>query len=143
MHKLSTRLVRENQTLVIEDLTVRNMVGNRSLARAISDASWSEFRTMLEYKAVWYGREVIVVDRFFPSSKLCSRCGRLARSMPLRVRTWTCEGCGTTHDRDVNAANNLLAAGLAVTVCGAGVRPRRRIPDGQSATKQKASRREP
>ncbi|WP_024758553.1 RNA-guided endonuclease InsQ/TnpB family protein [Streptomyces exfoliatus] len=143
LHKLTTRLVRENQTLVIEDLTVRNMVKNRKLARAISDAAWSDFRSMLEYKAAWYGREVIAVDRFFPSSKLCSHCGKLARSMPLHVRTWTCEGCGTTHDRDVNAAKSLKAAGLAVSVCGAGVRPQRRTPGGQSATKQKSPRREP
>ncbi|MEU5058900.1 RNA-guided endonuclease InsQ/TnpB family protein [Streptomyces sp. NPDC056210] len=143
LHKLTTRLVRENQTLVIEDLTVRNMVKNRSLARAISDAAWSDFRSMLEYKAAWYGREVIAVDRFFPSSKLCSHCGALAKKMPLHVRTWTCDTCGTTHDRDTNAANNLLAAGLAVTACGAGVRPQRRTPGGQSATKQEAPRREP
>ncbi|MGW3656776.1 RNA-guided endonuclease InsQ/TnpB family protein [Streptomyces sp. NPDC005151] len=142
LHKLSTRLVRENQTLVIEDLTVRNMVKNRSLARAISDAAWSEFRSMLEYKAAWYEREVIAVDRFFPSSKLCSTCGTIASKMPLHVREWTCD-CGTTHDRDINAAKNLLAAGLAVTVCGAGVRPQRSTPGGQSATKQKPSRREP
>ncbi|WP_329579729.1 RNA-guided endonuclease InsQ/TnpB family protein [Streptomyces sp. NBC_01361] len=142
LHKLTTRLVRENQTLVIEDLTVRNMVKNRSLARAISDAAWSDLRSMLEYKAAWYGREVIAVDRFFPSSKLCSHCGTLQGMMPLNVRTWTCE-CGTTHDRDVNAAHNLLAAGLAVTVCGAGVRPQRSSPGGQSATKQKTPRRKP
>ncbi|MCX5393347.1 RNA-guided endonuclease TnpB family protein [Streptomyces sp. NBC_00094] len=143
LHKLTTRLVRENQTLVIEDLSVRNMVKNRSLAHAISDAAWSEFRSMLEYKAAWYGREVVAVDRFFPSSKLCSHCGRLAKSMPLHVRTWTCEGCGTVHDRDVNAAKNLKAAGLAVSVCGAGVRPQRRTPGGQPTTKQKTPRREP
>jgi putative transposase len=143
LHKLSTRLVRENQTIVIEDLTVRNMVRNRSLARAISDAAWSEFRGLLEYKAAWYGRDVIAVDRYFPSSKLCSHCGALAGSMPLHVRTWTCDSCGTTHDRDVNAARNLKAAGLAVSVCGAGVRPQRRTPGGQSATKQKPSQREP
>ncbi|MFF1400114.1 RNA-guided endonuclease InsQ/TnpB family protein [Streptomyces sp. NPDC058287] len=142
LHKLTTRLVRENQTLVIEDLTVRNMVRNHSLARAISDAAWSDFRSMLEYKAAWHGREVVVVDRFFPSSKLCSHCGTLASKMPLHVREWTC-GCGTTHDRDVNAARNLLAAGLAVTVCGAGVRSQRSSPGGQSATKQKTPRREP
>ncbi|WP_329452956.1 transposase [Streptomyces sp. NBC_01724] len=142
LHKLTTRLVRENQTIVIEDLTVRNMVRNRSLARAISDAAWAEFRSLLEYKAQWYGREVIAVDRFFPSSKLCSVCGTLQDKMPLHVRTWTCT-CGTTHDRDVNAARNLLAAGRAVSACGAGVRPQRRTPDGQSATKQEASRREP
>ncbi|SCE55283.1 putative transposase, partial [Streptomyces sp. di188] len=139
LHKLTTRLVRENQTVVIEDLSVRNMVSNRSLARAIGDAAWSEFRSMLEYKAQWYGREVIAVDRFFPSSRLCSVCGTLRDRMPLHVRTWTCD-CGTTHDRDVNAAKNLLAAGLAVSACGAGVRPQRSTPGGQSAVKQEAQR---
>ncbi|WP_328541735.1 transposase [Streptomyces sp. NBC_00371] len=142
LHKITTRLVRDNQTLVIEDLTVRNMVKNRKLARAISDAAWSQFRSMLEYKAAWYGREVIAIDRWFPSSKLCSSCGALADEMPLSVRTWTCE-CGTTHDRDVNAAKNLLAAGRAVAACGAGVRPQRSSPGGQSAMKQETSRREP
>ncbi|MGX2997522.1 RNA-guided endonuclease InsQ/TnpB family protein [Streptomyces sp. JNUCC 64] len=142
LHKLTTRLVRENQTIVIEDLTVRNMVKNRSLARAISDAAWSEFRSMLEYKARWYGREVIAIDRWFPSSKLCSTCGTLRDKMPLNVRTWTC-ACGTTHDRDVNAAKNILAVGLTASVCGAGVRPQRSTPGGQSAMKQKPPRREP
>ncbi|MFJ2963941.1 RNA-guided endonuclease InsQ/TnpB family protein [Streptomyces collinus] len=143
LHKLTTRLVRENQTLVIEDLTVRTMVKNRSLARAIHDAGWAEFRSLLECKAGWYGRDVIAVDRFFPSSKLCSVCGSLAEAMALNVRTWTCSSCGTSHDRDVNAAENLLAAGLAVSVCGAGVRPQRRTPGGQSVAKQKPPRREP
>ncbi|MFM9608761.1 RNA-guided endonuclease InsQ/TnpB family protein [Streptomyces niveiscabiei] len=142
LHKLSARLVHENQVVVIEDLTVRNMLKNHTLARAISDAAWHQFRTMLEYKAQWYGREIVVVDRWFPSSKLCSVCGTLQDKMPLNVRTWTCD-CGTTHDRDVNAAKNLLAAGLAVSACGAGVRPQRRTPGGQSAMKQEASRREP
>ncbi|MEV6243018.1 RNA-guided endonuclease TnpB family protein [Lentzea sp. NPDC051838] len=142
LHKITTRLVRETQTLVIEDLAVSNMVGNRRLARAISDASWRQFRQLLEYKADWYGRDVIVVDRWFPSSKLCSVCGALAEAMPLRVRVWTC-GCGTIHDRDVNAARNILAAGLAVTVCGADVRPQRNTPGGRTVTKQKTLRREP
>jgi putative transposase len=141
LHKITTRLVRENQTLVIEDLAVSNMVGNRRLARAIGDAGWRQFRQQLEYKARWHGRSLIVVDRWFPSSKLCSACGALAAAMPLHVRTWTC-ACGATHDRDVNAARNILAAGLAVTVCGAGVRPQRNPPGGQSAMKQKALRRE-
>ncbi|MFJ8962065.1 RNA-guided endonuclease InsQ/TnpB family protein [Lentzea sp. NPDC102401] len=142
LHKITTRLVRETQTLVIEDLAVSNMVGNHSLARAIGDAGWRQFRQQLQYKARWYGRGVIAVDRWFPSSKLCSVCGALAATMPLHVRTWTC-GCGVTHDRDVNAARNILAAGLAVSVCGAGVRPQRNPPGGQSATKQKILRREP
>jgi putative transposase len=142
LHKLTTRLVRENQTIVIEDLAVRNMVKNRSLARAISDAAWSEFRSMLEYVAQWYGRDVIAIDRWFPSSRLCSVCGTLQDKMPLNVREWTC-GCGTTHDRDVNAAKNILAVGLTASVCGAGVRPQRSTPGGQSAMKQKPLRREP
>ncbi|MFE4627761.1 RNA-guided endonuclease InsQ/TnpB family protein [Streptomyces mirabilis] len=142
LHQITTRLVCENQTLVIEDLSVRNMVKNRKLARVISDAAWSEFRSMLEYKAQWYGREVIAVDRWFPSTKLCSTCGTLQDKMPLNVRTWTCD-CGATHDRDMNAAKNLLAAGRAVAACGAGVRPQRSSPGGQSAMKQEVSRREP
>ncbi|GHF01948.1 transposase [Streptomyces spiralis] len=142
LHKLTTRLVRENQTIVIEDLAVRNMVKNGSLARAISDAAWSEFRSMLEYKAQWYGREVIAIDRWFPSSKLCSVCGTLRDKMPLSVREWTCD-CGTTHDRDVNAAKNILAVGLTASVCGAGVRPQRSTPGGHSVMKQKPLRREP
>ncbi|GIH34187.1 transposase [Microbispora amethystogenes] len=112
LHKLTTSLVRDNQTVVIEDLTVRHMVKNHSLARAISDAGWRELRSMLEYKARWYGRELVVIDRWFPSSKLCSVCGALAEAMPLHVREWEC-ACGAVHDRDVNAARNILAAGLA------------------------------
>ncbi|MEV0232994.1 RNA-guided endonuclease TnpB family protein [Nonomuraea sp. NPDC050786] len=112
LHKVTTRLVRENQVIAVEDLTVRNMVQNRSLARAISDASWRELRGMLEYKAAWYGRELVAVDRWFPSSRLCSACGALRDKMPLNVREWTC-ACGAVHDRDVNAAKNVLAAGLA------------------------------
>ncbi|WP_124396263.1 RNA-guided endonuclease TnpB family protein [Rhodococcus wratislaviensis] len=124
LHKLSTRLVRENQVIAIEDLSVRNMVKNRSLSRAISDAGWSEFRTMLEYKADWYGRRVVAIDRFCPSSKTCPVCGAIASAMPLNVREWTCR-CGAVHDRDVNAARNILAVGLAVAACGDGVRPPR------------------
>ncbi|MFI9158969.1 RNA-guided endonuclease InsQ/TnpB family protein [Kitasatospora aureofaciens] len=135
LHKLTTRLVRENQVVVIEDLTVRNMLRNRRLSRAIADASWTELRSMLEYKADWYGREVITVDRWFPSSKLCSACGTLRGRMPLNVREWTCD-CGTTHDRDVNAAKNILAAGLAVAACGDGVRPQRSTPGRRSSVKQ-------
>ncbi|MGV9862041.1 RNA-guided endonuclease InsQ/TnpB family protein, partial [Rhodococcus koreensis] len=124
LHTLSTRLVRENQVIAIEDLSVRNMVKNRSLSRAISDAGRSEFRSMLEYKADWYGRRVVAVDRFHPSSKTCSVCGVIASAMPLTVREWTCR-CGVVHDRDVNAGRNILAVGLAVAACGDGVRPPR------------------
>lgn len=135
LHKLTSRIVHENQVVVIEDLAVRNMLRNHKLARAISDASWTEMRTMLEYKCAWYGRELVTVDRWFPSSKLCGACGTVAAKMPLNVRTWTCD-CGTTHDRDVNAAKNIKAAGLAASACGAGVRPQRESSrTGQSAVK--------
>ena len=124
LHKLTTRLVRENQTIVIEDLNVSGMLRNHRLARAISDASWSELRHMLEYKAAWYGREVITVDRWLPSSKTCSACGSRVDAMPLNVREWTCGACGAVHDRDVNAAINVkTAAGLAASACGAPIRP--------------------
>jgi putative transposase len=112
LHKVTTRLVRENQVIAVEDLTVRNMVKNRRPARAVSDASWRELRSMLRYKSAWYGRTLVVVDRWFPSSKLCSACGVAQDRMPLNVREWTC-ACGAVHDRDVNAARNVLAAGLA------------------------------
>ncbi len=125
LHKLTTRLIRENQTVMIEDLTVRNMLANRSLSRAISDVAWAEFRRQLEYKAEWYGREVIAIDRWYPSSKTCSDCGHLQGKMPLNVREWTCPQCGTVHDRDVNAARNILAVGRTVSACGDGVRPSR------------------
>ncbi|WP_317441021.1 RNA-guided endonuclease TnpB family protein [Streptomyces collinus] len=140
LHKLSTRLVRENQTVVIEDLTVRNLLKNHSLARAISDASWTELRSMLEYKCAWYGRELVVIDRFFPSSKLCGNCGTVRGKLPLNVREWTCD-CGAVHDRDVNAARNTLAAGLAASAWGDGVRPQRESSrTGRSSVKQEPQR---
>lgn len=125
LHKLSTRLVHENQVICIEDLSVRNMVKNHSLARAISDAAWSELRCQLGYKAEWYGRTVVSIDRFYPSSKTCSECGAIIEKLPLNIREWVCPKCGASHDRDVNAAKNILAAGLAVSACGDGVRPAR------------------
>lgn len=124
LHKLSTRLINENQVIVIEDLSVRNMIRNHSLARAISDASWSELRRQLEYKADWYGRDVIAIDRWYPSSKTCSDCGAIVEKLPMGIREWTC-CCGAVHDRDINAARTILAAGLAVAACGDGVRPPR------------------
>lgn len=127
LHKFTTRLVRENQVIAVEDLGVRGMLSNRTLARAIQDASWARFRGMLEYKAEWYGRELIVVDRFLPSSKTCSACGTVKDTMPVHARTFICpdRGCGHVEDRDMNAAKNILAAGLAVAACGDGVRPKR------------------
>ncbi|MGW5202160.1 RNA-guided endonuclease InsQ/TnpB family protein [Streptomyces spiralis] len=140
LHKLSTRLVRENQTVVIEDLTVRNLLKNHKLARAISDASWTELRSMLEYRCAWYGRELVVIDRWFPSSKLCGACGTVRDRLPLNVREWTCD-CTAVHDRDVNAARSILAARLAVSACGDGVRPQRESSrTGRSSMKQEPQR---
>ena len=126
LHKLTTDLIRNNSLIAIEDLAVRNMVKNRKLARSISDAAWSEMFRQLEYKCEWYGRKLVKIDRFFPSSKRCHHCGFVIDRLPLDVRSWDCPNCGTTDiDRDINAGKNILAAGLAVTVCGADIRPDR------------------
>jgi putative transposase len=114
--------VRSTDVIVIEDLAVRNMIRNRSLARAISDCGWGEFRRQLDYKCQRYGRELVVTGRWYPSSKTCSACGHLLAELSLSTRHWTCPSCGSRHDRDINAAKNILAAGQAVTACGAGVR---------------------
>ncbi|WP_329352128.1 transposase [Streptomyces sp. NBC_01261] len=141
LHKLTSRIVHENQVVVIEDLTVRNLLKNGTLARAVSDAAWTDLRSMLEYKCAWYGRELVVIDRFFPSSKLCGSCGTVRGKLSLNVREWTCEHCGAVHDRDVNAARNILAAGLAAAACGDGVRPQRESSrTGQSSVKQEPQR---
>jgi putative transposase len=121
LHHVSTRLVRGNDVIVIEDLAVTNMIRNRHLARVISDCGWGEFRRQLEYKCQRYGRQLVVIDRWYPSSKTCSACGHLLATLSLGTRHWTCPSCGARHDRDVNAAKNILAAGQAVTACGADV----------------------
>jgi putative transposase len=124
----ATSLVRTADTIVIEDLNVCGMVRNRSLARAISDCGWGEFRRQLEYKCERYGRRLVVIDRWYPSSKTCSACGHRLADLSLSTRHWRCPSCGTRHDRDINAAKNILAAGLAVArgspgdACGAEVR---------------------
>jgi putative transposase len=124
LHKLSTRLIRENQTICVESLQVKNMVKNHSLAKAISDVGWSEFVSQLEYKAQWYGRNLVKIDKWYPSSKRCFDCGHLLDSLTLDVRHWTCPECGVHHDRDVNAAKNIHAVGLTVfDACGEARRP--------------------
>jgi putative transposase len=120
---LTTQLVRENQTIAVETLTVKNMVKNPKLALSISDSGWGELVRQLDYKCRWYGRNLVKIDRWFPSSKRCSSCGHIVDKMPLNIRDWQCPKCETHHDRDINASKNILAAGLAVSVCGATVRP--------------------
>ncbi len=110
-HKLTTQLIRENQTILVEDLAVKNMVKNHKLARAISDANWGELVRQLEYKAQWYGRELIKIDRYFPSSKRCSECGYVVDKLPLDIREWDCPECAAHHDRDINASINILRMG--------------------------------
>ena len=106
LHKTSSRLIRENQAIALEDLNVEGLKQNRRLARSVSDVGWGEFRRQLEYKAAWYGKTVLVIGRFDPSSKLCT-CGVINRTLSLSDRVWTCQSCGTTHDRDILAANNI------------------------------------
>ena len=113
LHKITTHLIRENQSICVEDLAVKNMVKNHKLAQAISDVSWGELLRQLEYKAAWYGREILVIDRYFASSKTCSACQHKLDELTLNVRKWKCPNCGTVHDRDHNAAINILQAGLA------------------------------
>lgn len=138
LHKLSTKLIRENQTISIETLAVKNMSrssrgtatnpGKRvrqksGLNKSILDSGWSEFVRQLTYKATWYGRNLIGIDRWYPSSKRCSDCGFVLQKLDLSTREWTCPSCGVTHDRDINAARNILAAGLAASALGEAVSP--------------------
>ncbi|MFI7035350.1 RNA-guided endonuclease InsQ/TnpB family protein [Microbispora rosea] len=122
-HKLSTALIRDNQAVYVENLAVSGL-GRTRLAKSVHDAGWSSFVGMLKYKAARYGRHFARINRWFPSSKLCSQCGALQEKMPLNVRSWECP-CGAAHDRDVNAAKNILAAGRAdrLNACGGTVRP--------------------
>ena len=125
LHKLTTRLVRENPTIALEDLAVKKMVKNRKRDLSISDASWGELVKQLEYKCDWYDRTLIKIDRWFPSSQRCFDGGHIVEKLPQNIREWDCAKCRTHHDRDVNSALNILAALLAVSVCGANVRPNR------------------
>ncbi|WP_148113917.1 RNA-guided endonuclease TnpB family protein, partial [Candidatus Kurthia intestinigallinarum] len=112
LNKLSTALIRQYDVICIENLNTKGMMKNHKLAKAISDVSWSEFVTKLKYKAKWFGRKIVEIDRFYPSSQICHTCGHRDGKKPLDIRVWTCSSCGTTLDRDINASKNILIEGL-------------------------------
>ena len=121
LHKITNQISKENQFVCIEDLNVAGMMKNHKLAQSISDVSWHEFKRQLEYKCRWRGRDLIVIDRFFPSSKLCS-CGIINQELTLKDREWTCNSCGTMHDRDINASINILKQGILKIADGTAVK---------------------
>jgi len=125
LHKLTTHLAKNHSQIVIEDLSVSGMMKNKKIARAVADVGFYEFRRQLEYKCAWYGSELVVAPRFYPSSKRCSRCGHIKEDLTLSERTYICEDCGLVIDRDQNAANNLLAVSCteSLNACGEEVRP--------------------
>ena len=116
LHQITSKLIRENQAIVCEDLVVKNMMENHCLAKSIGDASWGELVRQLTYKADWYGRRFVKIDRFFPSSKTCSHCGFVNDNLSLNMREWDCPRCQTHLDRDWNASQNILRQGLNLTV---------------------------
>jgi putative transposase len=122
LHKETTKLAKTKSVIVMEDLNVKEMLSNKRLSRQISDVGWSEFRRMLEYKTKWYGSKLIFAPRFYPSSKTCSECGTLIKELSLEIRQWQCEECQSIHDRDVNAAKNLLkwstGSSPGINACG-------------------------
>ena len=128
LHKLSRRLINENQVVCVESLRVKNMIRNPNLAKAISDAGWGEFVRQLEYKAEWAGRQLVKIDQWYPSSRRCSGCGHIKDALPLNIRAWDCPACGVAHDRDINAARNIKAAGLAVLALGENVSGMGQVP---------------
>ncbi len=121
-HKASTKLIRENQVICLETLNINGMLKNHCLAKAMSDVGWGELVRQVEYKAKWYGRTIVRIDRFEPSSKTCHECGHVLETLTLDVREWACPECGVWHDRDINAAKNIEAVGLTVLACGQSVR---------------------
>jgi len=142
LHKISYRLTNEFGTICLEDLNVKGMVKNRKLSKAISDVGWGMFKEFLKYKTTWYGSNIKEVDRFFPSSKTCNKCGSINKNLVLSDRTWTCSKCKTMLDRDINAAINILnecTAGTAGSqACGEDVRPTFIYKLRQTSVKQEA-----
>jgi len=141
LHKASTKIIRENQTIVLEDLNVSGMMKNRKLSRVISDLGWRSFRTMLEAKSAMYGRDFQVISRWEPTSQRCSCCGEIGGKKALNVREWSCLFCGASHDRDINAAVNIkVAAGHSETQNGRGGKVRlsaKKAHPGESSTHPK------
>src|SRR5690606_24948604 len=139
LHKISTEIIKNHDVISVEDLAVKNMMKNHCLAQAMGDVSLGAFYTMLEYKAKWNDRQFVKIDRFFPSSKTCSSCGWIKRDLTLSIREWTCEPCGVVHDRDVNAAKNILKQGInKLSGCGMQSDSKQKrdeaLPLGESAT---------
>ena len=128
LQKVSTMLIRENQSIALENLNVSGMLKNHNLAQSIADAGWTSFVTMLEYKAEWYGVNILKIGRFDPSSKLCSSCGTINKDLRLKDRKWTCGNCGTSHDRDINAACNIKSLALKNYVCGTQTKNQDELP---------------
>jgi putative transposase len=122
LHKISTSIIKKYDTICLEDLNIAGMLKNNKLSLAIAETSWSEFESMLKYKAEWYGKNILYIGRFEPSSKLCSNCGTINKELQLKDREWTCENCGTTHDRDSNAATNIKVMGLRTQPLSVNVR---------------------
>jgi putative transposase len=157
LHKLTTHLINENQIVCVESLAVKNMLKNPHLAKAIADVGWGELIRQLAYKAEWSGRTLVKIARFSPSSKTCSACQQVVEILPLEIRYWTCPACATTHDRDINAAVNILKEGLlilaeaqvstagqaGINACGEPVRPVRPKAKGRGSMKQELSRSDP
>ena len=142
LHQLSTSITRRFHTIGIEDLNVKGMLGNRHLSRAIADMGFYELRRQLEYKATWRGGQVVLVGRWYPSSKLCSCCGYRLDELGLGVRHWTCPGCGASNDRDVNAAINLrnMAVSSTASACGGdGAGPARKRKAKPAPMKQESN----
>lgn len=136
-HKLSSRLVNENQVICLETLSINGMLKAKLMSRSIADAGWGEFVHQLQYKSWWNGRTIVKIDRWYPSTKTCSDCGFI-QTLSLSDRDWVCDNCNTSHDRDVNAAKNILAAGLAVIACGEDVRLNALRRSEQSSLKQES-----
>jgi putative transposase len=134
LHQTTKRLIDENQVICLETLAVKNMMKNHCLAGAIQDCGWYELTRQLEYKAAWYGRTIVKIDRFFPSSKTCSKCLYIKQDLTLKDREWTCPECGTHHDRDVNAAKMILLQGKKTTTVGTTESKARRLRNKTEGT---------